>query len=500
MIPPKRGNDEPSAPREAYAHIKVGRGAAALRGVFWSGINSAVPTIASSLVFVVSSRYLTPTDFGLVALAGGIGAFASALAPAAFGEAIVQRLNVETHHLDTVFWLCVQSALTLYLALVLGADWIADYVRHPEIATLILVLGLRVIFDLFAAVPQALITRSMAFNLIAYRTIVATLVSSALCLTLIALDYGLWALALSQLSSSAVSCLAAFWNARWRPGFDVRLSSLRDLGRYGIYASGNRFLSMMSLDQIIIGAFAGAAMLGIYNFAKRLYSMLHEVITGALYSVAYTLMSSLQNQRETVRDAFLLTTFGSAVVSFPAFFGLGAIAGDAIPLIFGDQWINAVAPVRWFCLIGIFSCVGAIQAALITSQGKSNWWFYYFVVQQLGTIVVIALTHQSGVDIIIMYLALKTLLIWPVSVYMSLKIINVGIFSYIRQFSAPIIASIVMTVVILYMRSFIIDEDIYLRLLYMIATGAIIYALMIAVLAKARLRYAFNLLIRRKKS
>jgi len=90
-----------------YAHIKTKRSSAALRGVIWSAINSIVPTLLNSLVFIVSSRYLMPHDFGILALAVSVISLASAFAPAALGDALIQQLHIRKSHLDTVFWICV---------------------------------------------------------------------------------------------------------------------------------------------------------------------------------------------------------------------------------------------------------------------------------------------------------------------------------------------------------------------------------------------------------
>ncbi|MEQ1766180.1 MAG: lipopolysaccharide biosynthesis protein, partial [Methylotenera sp.] len=360
-----------------YAHIKVNRSTAAVRGAAWSAINSFVPTLLNSIVFIVSSRYLMPHDFGVIALAVSAVSLASAFAPAALGEALIQQLNIRRSHLDTVFWVCVSFALIIYGILVFLSPLIAAKMGQQAVSVFLPVIGLKLLFDLSAAVPNALIARAMSFHLIAMRTIVATVFSSVICIGLLMYGYGIWALAISQLTVSMVSCLAAFLGAKWLPGLDFSVKSLRDLFEYGLFASGNRFLQAMNLDQLIIGSMIGAAPLGIYNFSRRLFQMLNDVIAGALNSVSHVLLSSLQNEKEKVREAFLLATYGSSLVSFPAFVGLAAIVGDAIPLVFGNHWVEAITPTRWFCLIGLMTCIGVIQSSLIKSQGKSNWWFYY---------------------------------------------------------------------------------------------------------------------------
>ena len=235
---------KPAEPQpDAYDHIKTGRSAAAVRGAFWSAVNVIVPTALNSAVFIVSSRFLTPEDFGIVALALSFVMFASAIAPAAYGEAIIQLSKVRRSHLDSVFWMCSVFGIVLYGLLVMFGHTIASLSGHLSILPFLPVLGLRLFFDLGAVVPNALIARSMSFHLIALRTTIATVISSVLCITLLLLGYGIWALAISQITVSATSGVAAFIGARWKPGFQFRLEALRELSSYGIFASGNRFAS-----------------------------------------------------------------------------------------------------------------------------------------------------------------------------------------------------------------------------------------------------------------
>jgi O-antigen/teichoic acid export membrane protein len=485
---------EPDVAKSEYAHLSSRRSVAAIHGIFWSAINAFVPMIASGLVFIISSRYLTPADFGLVALAGSFGALASAIGPGAFGEALVQRVHVERLHLDTVFWLCACSATVLYVTLVALSKPIAGFVGQSLIVPLIPLLGSRVIFDLGAVVPNALIARSMSFNLIALRTSIAAIISAIICIVMLTLGYGLWALAISQISISVVSCAAAFLGAGWRPGVQISSTALRDLGRYALFGSGNRFLQLMNVDQITIGSLAGPAPLGIYNFSRRIFMLLNDLIAGALSSVSHSLLSSLQNEREKVREAFLLATYGSALISFPTFVGLGAVAPDAIPLVFGPQWLQAVFPVQCFCAIGLPSCISVIQASLITSQGKNHWWFYHQLFQQLLTVLIIACLYSSGITPIVFAIAIKTIVSWPITAVMSLKILDLRPAIYLKQFVPPACASILMIAAIMALEQNIATADSRVRLLSEISLGGFVYVLAVSLLSRARLRFLISMI------
>ncbi len=470
-----------------YAHVKTRRSSAALRGAFWSAINASVPTLLNSLVFIVSSRYLMPHDFGIIALAVSAISLASAIAPVALGEALIQQLNIRKSHLDTVFWLCGGTALLIYGVLVVSSPLIAAAMGQPAVADFLPILGLKLVFDLAAVVPSALIARAMSFHLIAIRTIVATLFSSAICIGMLMSGYGIWALAISLLAVSMTSSFATFLGAKWLPGFDINIQALRDLARYGFFASANRFLQVMSLDQIIIGSLISPAALGIYNFAKRLFQIINDVIAGALTSVSHALLSSLQDEKDKVREAFLLATYGSSIVSFPAFVGLAAIVGDAIPVVFGAQWSEAIWPTRWFCVIGLMSSIGVIQSSLINSQGKSDWWFYYQLFRQILTIATIFLFLDKGITYIVMAIALQTLVLWPITLIMVEKIIALKIAIYFRQFLAPLFASVIMLAFIFLIGYLFHGVTPIIRLVVEIGVGATVYTLSIFLLSRERI-------------
>jgi teichuronic acid exporter len=492
------GASEPKAPGDEtnigaaqedakYAHMKTRRTSAALRGTFWSGINSTVPTLLNSLVFIISSRYLMPHDFGIFALAVSAISLASAIAPAAFGDALIQHVNIRRSHLDTVFWICAGSSLLIYAVLIVSTPMIANAMGQEAVAAFLPLLGVKLIFDLAAAVPNALIARAMSFHLIAIRTIVSTIISSVICIGMLISGYGIWALVISLLAGSASNCIIAFLGAKWMPGREFSLKELRDLARYGLFASANRFLQLMNLDQIIVGSIIGPAALGIFNFARRLFQILNDVIAGALSSVTHALLSTLQNEKEKVREAFLFATYGCAIVSFPAFAGLAAIAGEAIPLIFGAQWSDAIWPTRWFCIIGLMSCIGVIQSSLINSQGKSDWWFYYQLFRQLLTLTTIIVLQDKSISYIVMAIAIQTLLLWPITLVMVAKLINLKISSYFRQFLEPLFASALMLVTILLMADWLQQTSPFMRLGIEIVLGATAYALAIFVLSRKKI-------------
>ncbi|WP_265519651.1 lipopolysaccharide biosynthesis protein [Nitratireductor luteus] len=478
------GKDE--IPR--YQH-KVGRSAVAFRGVFWYAVSLLVPAAVNFAVFLITSRVLSPEDFGVVALAVTISMLAVALGPVGFGEALVQRASLRADHLDTVFWLCISFAALVAALMYAGSQEIARLFGSSMLGILIPIFALKTVLELASVVPNALIVRSMRFHLVALRTLIATLISAAIAIAVVLAGYGLWALVFAQLAASFVKAVTTFWTSGWRPSGLPRLQALRELARYGFFACGNEIVQFLGsrADQALIGLVLGVRPVGLYNFSRRIFSMVNDVVSGALGTVSHPMFSEVQHQPDKVRHGFLVSTFLSSVVSFPIFAGIALVADRAIPLLFGDQWIEALQPLRLLCALGIISCIGTLQSSLIKSRGKAEWWFYYQLVSSLLNLALVIVFAQYGITAMLAAMVAKTYLVWPVAVTMTLRLLDMRLAAYARQFAAPLAAVVVMGAAVLLAREFTGTLAPAIGIAADVAVGAATYVMALLAFASRRI-------------
>jgi teichuronic acid exporter len=466
------------------------RSIAAFRGVFWSAVNIVVPTAVSLLVFIVTSRLLTPADFGVVALAATIAAAASSIVPSGFGDALVQSMRRDPQYLSSVFWLCAVCGVAAYAILGASAGIVARIFGAPLLVQLIPILGVRVIVEAVGVVPTALLTQTLAFRLIAVRTALASIVAAAISIALVLEGFGVWALVASLLATSVVSVIATFWTIRWTPKLIFSTAALRDLRGYGVYASGTKTLFFLwnQADQMIVGFVLGAGQLGIYNFSRRIFSIINDVSSGSLGAVAHPFFAGMQDNVDRVRSGFISATFLAGIVAFPVFMGLASVADRAIPLIFGSQWAGALWPIRILCILGVITCIGTLQAGLINSLGKAKWWFYYQLFTGLVNIPIIAICAPRGTTLMLAVLVAKAYLFWPIPVFMTLRLLRLPVMQYLGQFIAPLLAACSMAFVIFGSRMFL-QSDMHpaLGLACDVLLGSIFYVVFLFVVAKRRL-------------
>ncbi|UJW87440.1 lipopolysaccharide biosynthesis protein [Devosia sp. SL43] len=488
-----------TTPEARYDHLKTGRTRAAIVGLLWSLLSGFAPAAIGALVFLATSRALGPAEFGTVALAATITTIASALVPVGFGDALVQRAEITRDHLDTVFWLCFGVAALVYAGVVVAAVPFADAFGTPELKLLIPLLGLKVFFDLLGAVPNALLTRAMAFQKLAVRTTIASLAAAAICIVLLLLNYGLWALAFSQLASSLIACAASMLSARWAPRFSFRTTALRDLSRFGLFSSGQRALQTINLEQVLIGSLLGTSMLGLFSFARRIFQLISDLIASPLNAVSYPLLSSLQKEPGKLRDAYIFATLASSIFSFPLFIGMAAVADDLIPIAFGDHWGDAVGAVRAFCAMGLLTSVGVLQSSLIRSQGQAGLWLFYMLARQAMTILYIIFFHNWGLDALVTAIAIQSFLMWLPAVHMVMRLLNISLVTYFKPFVAPALAAAAMFVAVSAIKE-VLPGDAVIRLLASIGGGALVYIAVLALAARSQLSRIVAVMLTGKKA
>jgi teichuronic acid exporter len=418
----------------------------ASRGVFWSSVNTVGPLLVTMSVFVVTSRILSPTDFGIVALASTVALLASCLVPAGFGDALVQNAKTQDIHFDTVMWLCIGCALALYGVVSLGAVFAAPRFGQPTLAYLLPILGLRIIMDAAAIAPLANVRRRLSFRSLAIRTTISSVVAGVISLALALSGQGYWALVGSQLASSFVGALGAFWAAKWRPGLRFSWDAHRDLRHFGGYASGTRIVNALTqqCDQLIVGLVLGIRPLGLYAFARKATGILSDVIAGTLTTVGMPLMSSVQEERNALTRGFLLAIFLSSLVAFPVFGGLAMITPQAVPLIFGAHWNAAIPTIQLLCLVGFLLAIGMLQASLINSVGGAQWWFFYQTFTVVTYIGVIAAFAPFGLHAMMLAITVRGYLFFPIPCLKAAKILGFSLIEYARQFAGPTLATATM--------------------------------------------------------
>lgn len=459
----------------ARSHVSAGRGRIAILGVGWSALNTGSALLISVIVFIITSRLMGPQEFGVVALAISIITVVGCATPGGFGEAIIQRVEIADEHLDTVFWLCVGSGLIFFVPIVLLADTVAEIAGEPILTLLLPYFGVKMILDLVAVVPQALIVRAMKFKHIAARTAIGNSISGLICILMALNGYGVWALAMAPMITSVVSLAILVWAARWMPGFRVRVSAVRDLLRFGLFASANNALYFLNIDRLVLGFLAGPAVLGLYFLGKRLFDLLNGVTSGVIQPVTTVFFASIQKEPDTHIRALRNALRATVIISFPVFGGLLSVADSAVPLVLGDHWIPAVPAVQAFAIIGLFAALVATSHALATGLGRADLPFIVDLLRNLLAVLAILLFLNQGFLAVMAALVAAHAVMLPGTFLIARKLTGVSLRQYLEPLVMPMLGTVAMCAVLQVLPGLLPEAGPAMILTAQIVVGATVY-------------------------
>ena len=461
-------------------------------GLIWAALSSWTNNILSFVIVALLARLISPTDFGLVALASTYIAFGQIFLSDSVSEALVQRKDVDSHHLDVAFW---SMALLGLLATVLGifaAPLLAFIVGEKRIIPILDVLSVRLTLDALLTVPTAVLLRRLDFKTFAARSFLANVIGGIAGIVTALFGGGAWALVVQQLANAAITVLVVGLGARWLPRLSFSTAHAWDLFPYSAFTMLTRssYFVANNVDRIIIGHLLNPAAVGFYSLSKRIVELITASLTGVVATVAHPLFSQGQDNIPYLRSGLISLMDRTIMVAFPAFIGLAAISDDAIPLVFGENWRASAPTLCILSVLGALYTVSILHGTLIRATGRSGWWSGFTTLTSLLLMVGFFAAGPYGLTAIAASSLLIHVLIAPIHFRMVLRLLQMPVTSYLGIFVAPLVATSMMYAAVLLLQrgEYISSKQLLLKVSIEISVGVVVYSSVIFILAPVRVK------------
>ena len=123
--------------------------------MLWGGLSNGLMQLISAVFGLVLLRYLTPNDYGKVAMLNIFAALANAFQESGFMAALCNRREPTHEEYNAVFWFNLLVSASLYIILWFCAPLIADFYEQEELVPLARVLFLGFLFSGLGTVQRA---------------------------------------------------------------------------------------------------------------------------------------------------------------------------------------------------------------------------------------------------------------------------------------------------------------------------------------------------------
>lgn len=457
----------------------------AVKGIFWSSVQIWGGRVISFLIFVLLARLLTPEAFGLVAMASLFITFVQTFQDQGFGDAIIQRIDLQQEHLDTAFWTNLLIGSFLALIGIAGSEFIAGLFHQSQLAPIIRWLSCSFILAGLSSTQQAILRRQLAFRELAMRSIFGIITGGVAGLVLAFLGFGVWSLVAQDLVSALVGVVILWSVTSWRPSFHLSKKHFRDLLSFGFNIIGINLLNFLNrhADDLLIGYFLGPTMLGFYTIAYKLLVVLTDLLTSVTNAVAFPTFSRLQDDPERMRRAFYQVIHYTSLISFPAFIGVALVAPELIATFFGPQWTLSILVIRVLAFIGILHSIFYFHGSIVVALGRPSWRLGITFLNAVSNVIAFALAVHWGMVAVATAYVLRGYVLSPLEVWMVRKVADIDIRQYLSQFTKPVLGSLSMSMAILGLR-LVLDNvlGVYARLSVYMSVGVLIYMLTVYLL------------------
>jgi len=472
----------------------------AVSNVQWAA-TSQIGRVGIQLVsLVILARLLPASDFGLLAMANIVTNFAMIIRDMGTGAAVIQRTTLSEELLDTVFWSNAAFGVIAGTLVALGSPLIAWAFREPALGSILLLLAVAFPIGALGTTQLSLLERGGFFRTIAAVEIGSALVGAAVGIFAAWHGVGILSLIAQTLVTTILSGCCYWMLSRWRPSLRWSKSEFAGL----LHFSGNlvsfNIINYFSrnADAMIIGRVLGPLELGLYNMAYRIMLFPLQNLTSVVNRAFFPIFSGKQEDKAAIGRNYLKLLRLINLLTAPLMLGIWAVRDPFVLVILGPSWKDAAGIVAWLAPTGYLQSLASTSGAILMALGKTK------LLRNLG--VVCAFLYLSSFVIGARYGAVgvaqayffANILTAAINLGATLLRVELTLVDLVRSLARPFLSAFIMAAVLIVAQNMGLSQVAPIPLLaILVPAGSIIYALLIAVLARHDVRELVMLLARK---
>lgn len=418
----------------------------AVSGIKWNTLSQVGRQGTLVVTTVILARLLSPSDFGLLGMAMVVIGFIEIFKDLGTSAAIIQKKENSETLLSSVFWVNVGFGLLAMMTLYFGAPLGGLLYREPGVVAILRALSLTFFISSLSILQQALLQRSLAFQALAKTEVSAVLCGAVVGIGLAWYGAGVWSLVFQMLTTVSISTIFLWLTSPWRPRWIFRWEEIRSVSSFSLNLVGFNIFNYFSrnADYFLIGRFLGAQDLGYYTLAYRILLFPLQNISSVVGRVMYPVYASMQDDDRRFSETYLKILATIALIAFPMMFGVLALAGPFVLVVFGANWRPAILLIMIFSPIGLIQSVNAPTGLIYQAKGRTDWLFRWGIGSGIFAVMAFIVGLQRGIlGVAVAYAIASLVLLYP-GTAISFRLIGLRFTHFIKALYKPFFNSLIM--------------------------------------------------------
>lgn len=408
-----------------------------ITGASWSFVNQIVIFGIGFILQLALARFLSPSDFGVIAMLGFVLSAGDALAVSGITTSLLRYQRATEEDYSTIFYVNTFLALILYIGIFFSSEFISKFYNSPNLEEIVKVYALVLPVNSLTGVHRTYLTRNLNFKRQTLIQIPSLLVGGGTGLLLGYKGYGAWALVAMYLIQNVTRTILLFFFSGWKPQLIFRRAIFLIHFDYGWKITVITLLKYLfkEIYNILIGKYYTAGILGLYNRAYLLQSVPALTLAVGINKVAFPLFAKLQKDKIALRKVYREIVQQTILLLAPIIGASYFRAEELFFFLLGPNWVEAAVYFKGLCLISLMEAIQNYNQSIIKALGDSGVLMRIsFIVKGL-TLVGVFLFLENGIKVLIFLQVLFVFMELVVDTYYAGKYIGYNFVLLIKDIS-----------------------------------------------------------------
>ncbi len=417
-------------------------------GIRWNTFSAAFSLVAGMMQVAILARFLSPSDFAIVALMGTIVNLCMQLQSVGINTAIIQSSKDTNDNLSSLYWLNIGFGIFFFFITVIVEYAISIFYELSSLAGIIFLYSSLLIVQAFIVQYKTILQKKLDFRTLSIAEIAGVVAGLIFAIVAAINEFGALALIGSYICRSTIEGMILILRGidHFKPTFHFNKSEIKPYVQFGNLHITERIITYFSsqIDLLIIGKLLGVDDLGIYDLFKRVLIRPFQLIGDIFEKTLLPFFSKYQDY-SAVHRAFFINLLGNiSVFVFPAVTLLIIFSKPFIHIYFGSEFVNYSAIFQLltlFCLIHTF--LNPIDTLLI-AKGKIKLWLYMNILFSIMSFIFLSIGTQFGLSgVLIAYLIANFLFFLASYHLIVLPLIKSDWFQVLENVASPFFLTII---------------------------------------------------------
>lgn len=449
----------------------------AKHGFIWLAVSQIFKPGLEFIVGIILARNLAPEYFGIVAIGSVFFGVAYIISNLGISNFLVQRNEINNELVKNCQSILLITAILLTGLGLYFSKYIGKYFEEPLSGTVYILFNINFVLSAFSTIPNAILSRNMLFKKISIVEIICTIAYSMLAILLVYLGYGIWSLVFPSILSSIVSLILLSFYAKYIPRFGLNTVIFREIIKFGSFITLSSLINYLArnIDYFLIGKFLGVHGLGIYKKSYDLIVLPKEKISDSIGRVYFSAINKIKNDTQWASSSWLKLNSTILYLILPVLLGLSSISYELVTIVYGENWIESVIPIRIMSIGGIFYCMIVPNNLIMIAFGKLKLYLVFQIIYLTLSIILISATIKNGIFGVSIAFNILMIILWLSSFYITKNIIPIKTSSFYESIKNTLMINFIMISVVFITGYLFSSKSLIFILISKIIAGFTIY-------------------------